>query len=212
MLAAQGAAAGTRLTIPRLRVRRDWFVGLAPDHVDHSKPDVGTGQQQQREQQQQQQQQQGQQQQGQQPGQQKQQAAAGAGDQVAASVLNAGAGGAAQQQGATTARRRLLQAEVGGAAAGGAQQAQQAAAGQQGQQGQQAAGLEALGVEEARPLTDEAADSFGELFAEEGGEASQKDEAAERKEVRWRLGMGWAGWAGWAVAWPAASWAGPAGC
>ena len=27
--------------MPRLRVRKDWFVGLAPDHVDHSRPDVG---------------------------------------------------------------------------------------------------------------------------------------------------------------------------
>ena len=27
--------------MPRLRVRKDWFVGLAPDHVDHRRPDVG---------------------------------------------------------------------------------------------------------------------------------------------------------------------------
>jgi hypothetical protein len=29
-----------RLTVPRLRVRRDWHVGLNMDHVDHSHPDV----------------------------------------------------------------------------------------------------------------------------------------------------------------------------
>ncbi len=30
-----------RLAVPKLRVRRDWFKGLAPDPVDHSHPDVG---------------------------------------------------------------------------------------------------------------------------------------------------------------------------
>jgi len=29
-----------KLVVPRLRVRRDWHVGLAVDHVDHSHPDV----------------------------------------------------------------------------------------------------------------------------------------------------------------------------
>lgn len=29
------------LQLSRLPVRKDWFVGLAPDHVDHSHPDVG---------------------------------------------------------------------------------------------------------------------------------------------------------------------------
>ncbi len=27
----------------RLAVHKDWYVGLAPDHVDHSHPDVGDG-------------------------------------------------------------------------------------------------------------------------------------------------------------------------
>ena len=31
----QGEEAATRITIPRLRVRRDWHAGLNPDHVDH---------------------------------------------------------------------------------------------------------------------------------------------------------------------------------
>lgn len=30
-----------RLYIPRLRVRKNWYVGLKPDPVDHSHPDVG---------------------------------------------------------------------------------------------------------------------------------------------------------------------------
>ncbi len=30
-----------RLAVPRLRVRRDWFRGLAADPVDHSNPDIG---------------------------------------------------------------------------------------------------------------------------------------------------------------------------
>ena len=29
------------LKIPRLKVNKEWYVGLAPDHVDHSHPDVG---------------------------------------------------------------------------------------------------------------------------------------------------------------------------
>ena len=32
-----------RLTVPRLRVRRDWYEGLLPDHTDHSRADVGDG-------------------------------------------------------------------------------------------------------------------------------------------------------------------------
>ena len=36
-----GQALDKRLYVPRLRVRKDWFVGLAPDHVDHRRPDVG---------------------------------------------------------------------------------------------------------------------------------------------------------------------------
>lgn len=30
-----------KLELPRLRVRKDWYVGLAPDPVDHSRPDAG---------------------------------------------------------------------------------------------------------------------------------------------------------------------------
>ena len=30
-----------RLTVPRLRVRRDWYQSLAPDPTDHSHPDIG---------------------------------------------------------------------------------------------------------------------------------------------------------------------------
>lgn len=30
-----------RLVVPRLRIRRDWFKGLAADPVDHSNPDIG---------------------------------------------------------------------------------------------------------------------------------------------------------------------------
>jgi len=33
--ALQGEEAVRRLTVPRLRVRRDWHKGLNPDHVDH---------------------------------------------------------------------------------------------------------------------------------------------------------------------------------
>jgi len=29
-----------KMTVPRLRVRKDWFVGLSPDHVDHEHPDI----------------------------------------------------------------------------------------------------------------------------------------------------------------------------
>jgi hypothetical protein len=32
-----------RLQVPKLRVRRDWYKGLAADHVDHLHPDVGNG-------------------------------------------------------------------------------------------------------------------------------------------------------------------------
>lgn len=36
-----GERLATHLTVPRLPVRRDWYVGLAPDPTDHSKLDVG---------------------------------------------------------------------------------------------------------------------------------------------------------------------------
>ena len=36
-----GARLAKTLRVPPLRVRRDWHVGLDPDHVDHSHPDVG---------------------------------------------------------------------------------------------------------------------------------------------------------------------------
>lgn len=29
-----------KLEIPRLRVKKDWYVGLYPDHADRSHPDV----------------------------------------------------------------------------------------------------------------------------------------------------------------------------
>lgn len=32
-----------QLQVPKLRVRRDWYKGLAADHVDHVHPDVGNG-------------------------------------------------------------------------------------------------------------------------------------------------------------------------
>jgi len=35
-----GEQAGDKMYLPRLRVRKNWHVGLNPDHVDHSKPDV----------------------------------------------------------------------------------------------------------------------------------------------------------------------------
>ena len=38
---AEGRELRRKLQVPRLSVNRDWFVGLNPDHVDHSKPDVG---------------------------------------------------------------------------------------------------------------------------------------------------------------------------
>lgn len=28
------------MMVPRLRVRKDWYVGLSPDHVDHEHPDI----------------------------------------------------------------------------------------------------------------------------------------------------------------------------
>lgn len=37
----QGEQMAERLQVPKLRVRRDWYKGLAADHVDHSHPDVG---------------------------------------------------------------------------------------------------------------------------------------------------------------------------
>ena len=33
---SQGEEAAVRLTVPRLRVRRDWHQGLNPDAVDHT--------------------------------------------------------------------------------------------------------------------------------------------------------------------------------
>lgn len=30
-----------RLTVPRLRIRKDWYQNLAPDPTDHSHPDLG---------------------------------------------------------------------------------------------------------------------------------------------------------------------------
>jgi hypothetical protein len=38
-----GEPAAYRLAVPRLRVARDWFAGLNPNPVDHSRPDVGAG-------------------------------------------------------------------------------------------------------------------------------------------------------------------------
>ena len=35
-------AMGKKLTIPPLPVKRNWYVHLSPDHVDHSAPDVGS--------------------------------------------------------------------------------------------------------------------------------------------------------------------------
>ncbi len=32
-----------QLTVERLKVRRDWYKGLAADPIDHSHPDVGDG-------------------------------------------------------------------------------------------------------------------------------------------------------------------------
>ena len=29
-----------KISVPRLKVRRDWFSGLDPDHVDHEHPDI----------------------------------------------------------------------------------------------------------------------------------------------------------------------------
>jgi hypothetical protein len=37
----QGEEASYPIAIPSLRVKRDWFVGLDPDFIDHSHPDVG---------------------------------------------------------------------------------------------------------------------------------------------------------------------------
>lgn len=43
LLLLQGEQMAERLQVPKLRVRRDWYKGLAADHVDHSHPDVGSG-------------------------------------------------------------------------------------------------------------------------------------------------------------------------
>ncbi len=40
---AQGEAMTEQLTVERLKVRRDWYKGLAADPIDHSHPDVGDG-------------------------------------------------------------------------------------------------------------------------------------------------------------------------
>lgn len=37
----QGEQLAEKLAVPRLRVHKDWFVGLAEDFIDHSHPDVG---------------------------------------------------------------------------------------------------------------------------------------------------------------------------
>ena len=37
----QGEQLPEKLVVPRLRVHRDWFKGLAEDFIDHSHPDVG---------------------------------------------------------------------------------------------------------------------------------------------------------------------------
>jgi hypothetical protein len=37
----QGRKIGSSFQIEALQVRKDWYVGLQPDHVDHSHPDVG---------------------------------------------------------------------------------------------------------------------------------------------------------------------------
>lgn len=41
LLCLQGEQLLDRLYIPRLRVRKNWYVGLNPDPVDHSHPDIG---------------------------------------------------------------------------------------------------------------------------------------------------------------------------
>ena len=40
---AQGESMMEQLTVERLKVRRDWYKGLAADPIDHSHPDVGDG-------------------------------------------------------------------------------------------------------------------------------------------------------------------------
>lgn len=35
-----GFLMGEKLVVPRRRVRKDWYVGLSPDHADRSKNDV----------------------------------------------------------------------------------------------------------------------------------------------------------------------------
>lgn len=44
MLCSQGEALSLAhsFSVPPLKVRKDWYEGLNPDHVDHSHPDVGT--------------------------------------------------------------------------------------------------------------------------------------------------------------------------
>ena len=39
----QGERMKEELTVERLKVRRDWYKGLAADPIDHSHPDVGDG-------------------------------------------------------------------------------------------------------------------------------------------------------------------------
>jgi hypothetical protein len=204
----QGEEAAMRLTIPRLRVRRDWHKGLNPDPNDHSKPDVGAGDgvarggpddakpgqqaQQQGEgggvqqrrrrlledapdaQQQQQQQPQGGEQQAQavaqDQGQQQEQADGQAAQQAA------GEGEQQQQQAAEEGEQQQQQQQQQQQATGEGdqQQQQQAAEGQEaGQQGGGVGGGAAIGVEEGNLLSDEAADSFNELFGE-----GDEDEAA----------------------------------
>ncbi|XP_024536256.1 protein DEFECTIVE IN EXINE FORMATION 1 [Selaginella moellendorffii] len=40
MFRSSGYPINEKITVPRLRVRKDWYVGLSPDHVDRSHPDV----------------------------------------------------------------------------------------------------------------------------------------------------------------------------
>ena len=37
----QGEQLDERLAVPRLRVRKDWFLGLADDPISHDHPDAG---------------------------------------------------------------------------------------------------------------------------------------------------------------------------
>eukprot|EP00887_Chlorella_sp_A99_P003269 scaffold9.g3269.t1 len=193
-----------RLIVPRLRVRRDWYVGLAPDHVDHSHPDVKDGgapleQPQASSQSPPPQQQQGA---GATPQRRRRLMEVAAEQQLQQQPLvQQGADGqaahqaAAQQAGDAQGLQQQPQAQQGAAdqtqgQQQAAQQTQQQAAEQAQQQGAQQRGAQAgggkaqgaqavAGVEQQGQLTQEATESFHELFGDGGSAGASNGAAAD---------------------------------